>query len=365
MPAGWRASTIYLASCNCTIINQDLVGKVIPPHGSILVPSEFHTRDDDGSVGSTLEALLESNGTKYYAKAKITGVVNADYSYRPHDVDFGILRPGECVTQTVTFLPKVLTNFQISGVRSMGSFNVSLCTNKDKATDQLVTVTFHAEVMHSGGVFSGVAQVHTSSKRAPEATIYLNATVRPNIEVVPEILVLPHGGIMGKSRLTIRTIKPSKMIRRTIETKMDYQKYAEVLADDWSLCHVVEISNSSISEAKQINFDLEIENGTSSNEAGSLIVGSSFSALWLWATDKNTLKVSCANCGGHIQFPIKAVGSKIPCPHCQKIMTLHQAENLKMSCYFCKGHIEFPAHAIGEKMPCPHCKMDITLKEFA
>jgi hypothetical protein len=94
-----------------------------------------------------------------------------------------------------------------------------------------------------------------------------------------------------------------------------------------------------------------------------LLVGSLIAALGLWSTSKNTLKISCPNCGGHVQFGVQAVGGKISCPHCQKIMTLHQVENLKISCYFCHGHIEFPAHAIGEKMPCPHCNKKISLKE--
>lgn len=74
-------------------------------------------------------------------------------------------------------------------------------------------------------------------------------------------------------------------------------------------------------------------------------------------------KMSCPSCGGHIRFATQNAEQPIPCPHCQKAITLHPPENLKMSCFFCQGHIEFPPHALGEKMPCPHCKMDITLKE--
>jgi hypothetical protein len=94
---------------------------------------------------------------------------------------------------------------------------------------------------------------------------------------------------------------------------------------------------------------------------GGLILGSSLSIFWLWT--KNTLKVACPHCGGRIAFDRKNLGQEIPCPHCQKILTLHKAESLKMPCFFCKENIEFPAHALGQKIPCPHCKMDITLKE--
>jgi hypothetical protein len=77
------------------------------------------------------------------------------------------------------------------------------------------------------------------------------------------------------------------------------------------------------------------------------------------------IKMSCPTCGGHIKFASSNLGQQIPCPHCQRVITLRKPYNLKMACFFCKEHIEFPAHAIGEKMPCPHCKMDITLKEPA
>ena len=96
-----------------------------------------------------------------------------------------------------------------------------------------------------------------------------------------------------------------------------------------------------------------------------LTVASLSSLLWLWVTAKNTVKIICAHCGGHVQFPITAIGTRIPCPHCQEVITLQQAEILKMSCFFCKGHIEFPAHAMGHKLKCPHCKMDIALNEPA
>jgi hypothetical protein len=99
-----------------------------------------------------------------------------------------------------------------------------------------------------------------------------------------------------------------------------------------------------------------------------LLVGGGSALVWLLCElreDRNQLKGACNYCGGHIAFPASSLGRVIPCPHCQKTITLRKPENLKISCYFCKGHIEFPAHAIGEKLKCPHCHMDITLKEPA
>jgi len=101
-----------------------------------------------------------------------------------------------------------------------------------------------------------------------------------------------------------------------------------------------------------------------------LLLGSYAAMIWLWWASRRAKaakyqKMSCPACGVHLRFDVRNLGQKIPCPHCQKALTLREPNLLKMACYFCKEHIEFPSHAIGEKMPCPHCNMDITLKEPA
>lgn len=99
-----------------------------------------------------------------------------------------------------------------------------------------------------------------------------------------------------------------------------------------------------------------------------LLIGSGACSVWLWReqrASRDYLRTACHHCGGHIAFPAENLGRTLPCPHCQKTITLRKPGNLKISCFFCRGHIEFPAHAIGEKLKCPHCRMDITLKETA
>ncbi len=96
-----------------------------------------------------------------------------------------------------------------------------------------------------------------------------------------------------------------------------------------------------------------------------LLLGSCACALWIWWNRRNSLKMACAACGGHIAFTVKDLGKQTACPHCKAGVTLREPGNLKMSCFFCKEHIEFPAHALGQKIKCPHCKGDITLKETA
>lgn len=45
-------------------------------------------------------------------------------------------------------------------------------------------------------------------------------------------------------------------------------------------------------------------------------------------------KMVCPVCGVHIQFDERNLGRKIPCPQCQKTVTLRKPENLRMSCFF-------------------------------
>jgi DNA-directed RNA polymerase subunit RPC12/RpoP len=108
-----------------------------------------------------------------------------------------------------------------------------------------------------------------------------------------------------------------------------------------------------------------------------LLAGSLCLLVWFWLDEKDAvqlarqvasgavLKTFCPDCGGHILFSATNLGQQVPCPHCQRTITLRKPENLKMACFFCQEHIEFPSHSIGEKIRCPHCKMDITLKEPA
>jgi predicted RNA-binding Zn-ribbon protein involved in translation (DUF1610 family) len=105
-----------------------------------------------------------------------------------------------------------------------------------------------------------------------------------------------------------------------------------------------------------------------------LLLGSLIAWLWLWSNQRRyrremtateSVKMACPACGVHIRFDVRNLGQKIPCPQCQKTITLRKPDLLKMSCFFCKEHIEYPPHAIGEKMSCPHCQMNITLKEPA
>jgi ssDNA-binding Zn-finger/Zn-ribbon topoisomerase 1 len=76
-----------------------------------------------------------------------------------------------------------------------------------------------------------------------------------------------------------------------------------------------------------------------------------------------TLKISCPDCQGHIEFPANIFGQRLPCPHCKSIIVLQKPKMLKISCASCDGHIEFPDYALGQVIACPHCANLTTLQK--
>jgi hypothetical protein len=106
-----------------------------------------------------------------------------------------------------------------------------------------------------------------------------------------------------------------------------------------------------------------------------LLIGSYAVLFWLWfgkeggvalprsqPVPAEFLKMSCVLCNGHIEFPAKNLGQKIPCPHCKTTITLMSSKNVKTSCPSCGGHIEFPLHGLGQTIACPHCTVPVTLQ---
>jgi hypothetical protein len=55
-----------------------------------------------------------------------------------------------------------------------------------------------------------------------------------------------------------------------------------------------------------------------------LFIGSAALLIWNFMArpEEVPFKVACSHCGGHIEFPVYALGQKITCPHCQTTITL-------------------------------------------
>jgi hypothetical protein len=266
------------SSCNCAVVGQEMTGTTIPPKGFLSIPVDFHSNFDEGPTVSTVEAVTESRGARYYSKAHISGSINPDFTIEPRAVDFGTLAPGEEGTRTIRLGPRALKELEIVELRTTSDlFKVSLRNGQSGVSPPPhpeIVVSFVAPALSSGEVFGGTVEIKTSSKRNPEIGIPLRATVRPDLEIAPELIVLPRSGASGQSRFTIRTLQHSRITRILIMRHTGAQDNLPSVTPDnpddgWNLTHVRQLANSSLAEAKAIIFELEVRNGIGRNEARS------------------------------------------------------------------------------------------------
>jgi len=267
------------SSCQCTLIEKELAGKIIAPKGFLRVPVDFQTSSQRGPGGANVEALLESQGQRYYAKAFINAYVDADFEFEPRSLNFGAIKVGEKATQAIKLVPRALQDLTVKQPESNGALKVSLSTNIAGSSSKVfeLNVTIHAPSVRFSQVFSTVLSVETSSKRVPVLIIPVSAVISPELEIAPDIIVLSGKATSGETRLTIRTFQASRVLH-TVVTKSKISKEVPVTADPsgseetWDLTHVRRIGNSFLAGAERIDFDLEVRNGTAPTEARSVSV---------------------------------------------------------------------------------------------
>jgi hypothetical protein len=272
------------STCNCTIIKEKLAGMNISPSGSLVIPVEFASGSQEGAISSAVEALLECEGVRYHARARLHGNVNADFTFLPRMVDFGSLEVGEKATETIDFQPGALKGFLMKNPQPTRSeFTVSFAnaTNDEVQASAgkrpQLAVTFEAPVVNRSTVFSGAIEVETSSERMPMVRIPVRASVRPNVEVTPEVVVLPAAVASGESRFKIRTLQPSKIVRATILTPDGFKRLqpnieTTDLNQSWELTHIRHAQNASLADAERIDFELEVRSGIGRKEARTVSV---------------------------------------------------------------------------------------------
>ena len=93
-------------TCGCTLFPETLIATLIRPHGSVVVPVEYHSGLGDGPISGDLEITVAGKGIDYIVRGSLRGEVVAEFTIEPQLLDFGSLRPGEEVTRTVLFRPK-------------------------------------------------------------------------------------------------------------------------------------------------------------------------------------------------------------------------------------------------------------------
>jgi len=273
------------STCNCTIIKDKLAGMSISPGGSLPIPVEFTSGSQEGPVSSTVEVLLEYKGERQYARARLHGVVNADFTFLPRMVDFGSLAAGdEKAMETIDFHAGALNDFVIKSAQSSRSeYEVSFVNSRSNSLRvsvgerQQLKVLFTPPNVNRSMVIAGTIDVQTSSERMPMIKIPVRASVRPNLEVSPEVVVFPNGIVTGESRFKISTLQPSKIVRVSIQTSAGLQELETAAmisdsSDDWVHTHVRRAANAALTDCERIDFELEVRTGIGRREARTVSV---------------------------------------------------------------------------------------------
>ncbi len=269
-------------TCSCTLPSGDVVGTIIPPRRGFEIPVDFKTGARDGPSSSHITALLVTGGgLKYIAVAELRGIVSADFTVEPRTLDFGSVEPGEAVTREVVFTPKALKSFAVKDCRILAPhFQVAMKQpdpSGGKSCETILSVVFNAPVLAHRQTFSGRLLAATSSQRVPQFGLDLRACVCPDIDVEPNVLVIPPPPVVGDTLLRVRSSRPSQLTCITVDSadgKRDlYGAGAEVPHEqEFGLSHIFSVSNASVVKASSLTIHVVTFSGTDRTEARSVSV---------------------------------------------------------------------------------------------
>jgi hypothetical protein len=262
------------STCKCTVV-ETMTGQRIAAKGFLVIPVEFHTGSDQGSGAAKVEALLERQGERYYARALISAFVEGDFEIQPRSLDFGLVKAGEKAIRIINILPGRLEEFKLKLPDSPSELDTCLLTNLSGSTPKQfnLQVTFNAPLVKATKVFVQRITIMTSSKRVPVLSIPVSATIRPDYELAPNILVLLKASTSGESRFTIDTLRPCRISHITVEGHSVSREVTLATAGDpsiWDLSHCYSIPNALLHGAERINFELEVRTGAECSEAHSV-----------------------------------------------------------------------------------------------
>jgi len=266
-------------SCMCTVIGGEIGSAVIPPKGSINVPVEFHTGSVNGFVNAKVEALLEANGSRYYAIGVLEGDVLGDFDFQPRMLDFGTVELGQTATRTVKITAGACKDLVIKLPESSERLQLALTTNKllSGVNSYELKATFHAPVEGASQPFSGSVDVVTSSERVPLLKIPIFAMARAEAEIEPSLVVFAQTGSNDELRFKINSLRPSRILRVVAKngTASEVVSTLNAATDSegtWSLTHNQRLESLAIKKSDRIDFELEVQNGRESVEARILSV---------------------------------------------------------------------------------------------
>jgi len=182
----------------------------------------------------------------------------------------------------VTFRAENARNLKVSDpVSSVQEFRVCMQQNKLDSSNVPLTavITFKAPKNATRQeTISEFVQFKTSSERVPKASIYVVGRIVPDVEIIPNMIIVPSSGLSdgGQVELTIRTGEPShitNLTRKYLNTSLDIQSSNNLAAAAvWNKTHHLRIPNALLAQALGLNVKLEVHDGADRIEVRSVFI---------------------------------------------------------------------------------------------
>jgi hypothetical protein len=265
-------------SCTCTLVASNLTEKILPAKGELLVPITYNSGEREGQTESSVNLLLLNGQNRITeVKATIRGRVDPEFSPSKILMDFGVLFPGQSVTQTVVIRPhKMNIPPLLEGQTHFGPFVVNVhyqVDNSGAKSNSIVTVVFAAPPLMHHQDFSKSFDLATSSKLVPKITTNIKAEIKPEVEITPGLLVINQSDVTEESNFLLQSRQPSRVVRiysKSLTNRGDMQINYRMRDSDgsgWNLAHRFQISNLELADATQINVELLIQRDAGAEEA--------------------------------------------------------------------------------------------------
>ncbi|MCX7872330.1 MAG: DUF1573 domain-containing protein, partial [Verrucomicrobiae bacterium] len=204
------SNDVYIAAfhkvCPCTMTSNNVVGLTVPAGKELEIPVDYYTGSMSGRADLAIEAGLKWKNMYIIRRGLVKMNIIEDYYFEPRVVDFGILYPGQISVKKVVFVPKALTNFYLMSTQEWhGPFEVIIKGNTNRAkvnNYHEAEIVFHSPEAGKRETFDLSLFINTSSARVPRAKIPVRAQVVPNLEILPDTIVLTEGLLSEESLIT-------------------------------------------------------------------------------------------------------------------------------------------------------------------
>jgi hypothetical protein len=201
------------SSCGCT--SPTVENDTIKTHEKAYIVARFNTRTFVGQKGATLTVTF---GAPYFAEVQlhVHGNIRSDVVFNPGSVEFGEVNEGAAAEQRVTVEYAGRGDWEIADVTNENdNFAVELIETARSAGRVSYTLAVKLKAGLPAGYVKDQLTVVTNDSRPENRRIpwFVNAHVRPEFSVTPELLVLGElePGKETTKRIVVRGREPFKI----------------------------------------------------------------------------------------------------------------------------------------------------------